>query len=1479
MSELIVSSGTTVSRVFLQSGDRLNVLSGAQVSNIDVVSGSEEKIFAGGSATNDTIVGGLVYNAGTSISATLMAGEMDAIGSGAVISSASVTGGMIASVSGGMLLNNKVIVGTAYALSGGINSGNIINSHEIVEAGGVARGETVTGLNAAIIAGGNGALVESSVVQMGVILAENGAVASANSASQIGEIHTINGGYVTANIFDGSSVGIAYSGGFVSGNIFQGHAQLQASSGGVVENNTIQGPAQVVVFASGVAQHNVLTGSSALEVVSGGGLALGEIVSGASAELDVIGSGAVASGTQVYSGTLFATSSGLLSASIISGGVEQIISGAQARGDILASGAWLDIGSGSFATSQTILSGASAGVEVGGVGLTSSVISQGGVVAVTGSGAFSDNYVGGLVKLDQSAHATGNKIAGEEDLSGTANATSETVLSGGYLVAVGTSNTVTNTTVSNGMLAVVSGSSFASGNTISGPQAQFIIGQSAAVPFVNLGGVVSAGGNVIEGGAQAQIRGTGVVSGDTVRDASVDVIGSADHMTIENSLVRVEYGGTLTNTDITSGSTLQVFDSGTTTLSNVTIDVGAKLQSWANSNETSQFTVSGNKLIISDQGGQHTQTLTINGNPDQLLQVALVDSSTGLFELEEGTPCYCRGTLIETDKGEVPVEYLKIGDMVRTLRHGFRPIRWVGRRAYSGQFAAGNRDVLPVVFRAGSLGKNLPKQDLHVSPLHAMYLDGVLVPAIALVNGRSIVQARAMDEVAYFHVELESHDVIFANGAESETFVDDGSRGMFHNAEEYNRLYPDAERPAIVYCAPRVEEGARLTVICQKLEALSGKAMPGTGPLEGYLDNVTRTRLTGWAFNPETRKPVRLQILDRGVVLGEVIANQPRADLDRACAFEFEVPGGLSPLERHVLEVRRVEDHSMLANTPWMLDQAEMQPLQAIVAAYPASPLKGYVDTVSRDRLAGWAFSPATPDVPVALQILDNGQLVASVTANALRPDVRNAGACPTARCGFDVLFPAALSPFTRHVIEVRREQDGAMLGRPHVLESVGVFDPALEEVVSRAVASISDACDQDHILSFLLGQVEKLSQARAQADSGQYVRDIQSLRQRRGLTTAAPAVRRRVLVIDSQRPDAGRDAGSHAVLSHMQAFQALGYEVSLVAADQMTGSDKLEGVPGVKVLAGPVYHSVEDVLRRQANSFDMVYLHRADNATRYLALARMHQKKARMVYNIADLHCLRLTRQGRVQQRPELQARADRMKLAEYAAILQADVVLTHSAVEAEQIRAEVPQANVHVVPWAVPVRGRVPGFAKRSGVVFLGNYAHAPNADAARWLVEKIMPRVWRQDRSVTCFLAGAEMSDSIHALARRGVETLGKVDDLDALFDSVRLSVAPLRFGAGIKGKVLDSFAAGVPCVMTPIAAEGLMLPKGLMDGLVRENADDLAQLILRLHKRPAPHASMSRAGRACVREGWTEAAVQQALSTALQPLTRGMYVLAG
>ena len=185
------------------------------------------------------------------------------------------------------------------------------------------------------------------------------------------------------------------------------------------------------------------------------------------------------------------------------------------------------------------------------------------------------------------------------------------------------------------------------------------------------------------------------------------------------------------------------------------------------------------------------------------------------------TACYVQGTHIATADGDVPVEALAIGDILLTAGGELRPIKWIGLRGYAGRFLAANPQMQPIRLRAGCLGEGMPRRDLLVSPKHAMFLDGVLVPAGCLVNGTTITQERVRDRVDYFHIELDSHDVILAEGAPSESFLDDDSRGLFHNAAEYAALYPNvASEPA--FCAPRVECGLELETIRRRLAKVAG---------------------------------------------------------------------------------------------------------------------------------------------------------------------------------------------------------------------------------------------------------------------------------------------------------------------------------------------------------------------------------------------------------------------------------------------------------------------------------------------------------------------------------------------------------------------------------------------------------------------------------------------------------------------------------
>jgi hypothetical protein len=205
-----------------------------------------------------------------------------------------------------------------------------------------------------------------------------------------------------------------------------------------------------------------------------------------------------------------------------------------------------------------------------------------------------------------------------------------------------------------------------------------------------------------------------------------------------------------------------------------------------------------------------------------------------------------------------------------------------------------------------------------------MFLEGILIEARDLVNGVSIVQAERVEKVEYFHIELESHDVIVAEGALSESFVDDDSRGMFHNAHEYRDLYPDAHQTLARYCAPRRDEGYEVEAARRRIEARAGlRAAIGedTLALRGFVDVVSPRRIAGWAQTVEhPEAPVCLDIFAGGWLIGQVLANRYREDLKRAGlgsgrhGFDFSPPEGLA-FSPSSVEVRRSLDGATLSAT------------------------------------------------------------------------------------------------------------------------------------------------------------------------------------------------------------------------------------------------------------------------------------------------------------------------------------------------------------------------------------------------------------------------------------------------------------------------------------------------------------------------------------------------------------------------------------
>jgi Hint domain len=174
--------------------------------------------------------------------------------------------------------------------------------------------------------------------------------------------------------------------------------------------------------------------------------------------------------------------------------------------------------------------------------------------------------------------------------------------------------------------------------------------------------------------------------------------------------------------------------------------------------------------------------------------ISIPDTASGTLSgsgtLVSDVVCFCRGTLILTDKGEVAVEELTVGDQVRTLSGACKPIIWIGFGRTLVTRA--NRLARPIVVRRGALADKVPRRDLYLTHGHALYFDGVLIPVENLVNHRTILWDETARVVEYYHIELADHDVVFAEGAPAESYYDVGNRAVFQNTREGSEAGADA---------------------------------------------------------------------------------------------------------------------------------------------------------------------------------------------------------------------------------------------------------------------------------------------------------------------------------------------------------------------------------------------------------------------------------------------------------------------------------------------------------------------------------------------------------------------------------------------------------------------------------------------------------------------------------------------------------------
>jgi autotransporter passenger strand-loop-strand repeat protein len=373
-------------------------------------------------------------------------------------------------------------------------------------------------------------------------------------------------------------------------------------------------------------------------------------------------------------------------------------------------------------------------------------------------------------------------------------------------------------------------------NTLNGGTMFVYSGGIEKSTIINQGGsqTISAGGSAIytqlDGGVELVSSGGNEQNGTINTGGLLEVTssGTAQAVTITNGGREIiNSSGTANGASIAFGGTLQAEAGGivlgTIDLQGTFITSDLSDRATFNLGSTSEVIfsnlyyypgvtarITNDTLTVTDNGTTTTETLI--GDYSNLTPIVKDVSLYGVdvvgITLVSTAPCFAVGTRILTPRGEIAVENLVIGDMVITKEGDDAPIKWIGKRKLDLSRHPHPEQAQPIFFEADCLADGVPSSELILSPDHALYLDGVLVPAKALVNGQNIRQL-SWQTVTYCHIELEKHSIIFSENTPVETYLETGNRGAFENGTDALTLHPDLAQTMREEqsCAPFVETG------------------------------------------------------------------------------------------------------------------------------------------------------------------------------------------------------------------------------------------------------------------------------------------------------------------------------------------------------------------------------------------------------------------------------------------------------------------------------------------------------------------------------------------------------------------------------------------------------------------------------------------------------------------------------------------------
>ncbi len=362
--------------------------------------------------------------------------------------------------------------------------------------------------------------------------------------------------------------------------------------------------------------------------------------------------------------------------------------------------------------------------------------------------------------------------------------------------------------------------------------------------------------------------------------------------------------------------------------------------------------------------------------------------------------------------------------------------------------------------------------------------------------------------------------------------------------------------------------------------------------------------------------------------------------------------------------------------------------------------------------------------------------------------------------------------------------------------------------------------------------------------------------------------VDKRILVIDARVLMPDHDSGSLRMFNILRILQRLGYKVTFLPANlhfHESYTPQMQAL-GIECQYAPYVESVRGYLEAWGGQFDAVILSRADYAEKYIDDVKACCPQARVLFDTVDLHFLREEREAELTGDPAARESAVLRKSQELGVARKADATLVVSPVELDLFRLEAPDVDVRLLSNVHAIHETKGTFAERRDMLFIGNFEHPPNTDAMLYFLDDIFPLVLAKNPTLRLHIVGGHVPGHLKARASDNVIFTGFVSDIAPLFDNIRLSIAPLRYGAGVKGKINSSLSFGVPMVVTPMAAEGMGLVHG-QDILVADTPEAFAGEILRLHDDEALWIALSKAGKENIESHFSFAVAERQLREVL------------